>query len=1280
MAVPRAHLLSNGRYRVLLTDAGGGYSSWQDTALTRWNADRTQPTGGFLFYVRDLERPRTWSAGLEPMVAVPGAYSIESVPGRVRLIREYDGIESRLDVVVATGHDAELRALTLINQGRTPRWLDVTTYLEVALNDQTQDALHPAFSKLFIQTEALASHGTVLARRRLRSPDEPSRWMGLHLFVLETGEHAAELETDRVRFIGRGRTLEDPAALDPGALLSGTVGDVLDPILSLRRRLVLPPGESAQLVAVLAAGAQRQDVVERLDHVATTPVPNILHDAGHHARAALDALGLAPQTDHIPALSGALLFSPSPPFGLNAPDLTSLGLTERASLIVATVQRVEDRPELEALARLVGWWRGTGLAVDLVVIEDGIATGTSIAPAGGVTVRSASAIPPELRRLLERRAQLTLARMRDREVPSVWPPVAAPDAHATPDTTPLPADGPPPAGEALTAFNGYGGFAATGAEYVVQLAWKDGRLGLPPRPWTNVIANETTGCVVSERGAGYTWNENSRENRLTPWGNDPVIDPTGEALYLRDEETGRCWSPTPSPLPGPAGYEARHGFGYSVWTHVSHELQQVTTTFVPRHDTLRLTSLLVTNVGDRPRRLSLYAYFRWVLGELPARASRLVVTEHDRATGAILAVSSDRGVFASRVAFACLVAPSGTDGAQHTGDRTGFLGCLGNERRPAAVLAGATLDGRTGAELDPCAAFRARLTLDAGATLQCTVLLGEAESREAAYELCRRYRTPDAVSEALAMVRRFWQDVVGRLQVTTPAPDLDLMLNGWLTYQNLSCRVWGRSAFYQSGGALGFRDQLQDSVALVWLMPSLTRSQILLHASQQFPEGDVLHWWHPPLGKGLRTRFADDPLWLPFAVTEYIRHTGDTTVLDEPIRFLDDRPLAPGEDYALLTPHPVGPPGTVYEHCCRSLDRSLARGAHGLPLMGCGDWNDGMNRVGSGGRGESVWLGFFLYELLQRCIPVCERRGDVARAARYRTRLNELAAAVNDGGWDGAWYRRAYYDDGEPLGSAASDEGRIDAIAQAWAVLSGAAPAERAERALDALERYLVDETAGIIRLLTPPFDRTPHDPGYIKGYLPGVRENGGQYTHGTLWAVRALAELGRTERAAALLEMLGPVYHTRTPRRMEVYQAEPYVVAADVYGVAPHVGRAGWTWYTGSAGWMYRVGIESVLGLSVREGASLVLRPCIPSGWPGYSVRYRAPGSGATYEIAVRQEQPRPAKTIARLDDTPLAVREGAVWIPLDGEGARHQVEVTLGADVGPHYRPRLPSERLAD
>ncbi|MBA2244228.1 MAG: hypothetical protein H0W11_04680 [Gemmatimonadetes bacterium] len=577
---------------------------------------------------------------------------------------------------------------------------------------------------------------------------------------------------------------------------------------------------------------------------------------------------------------------------------------------------------------------------------------------------------------------------------------------------------------------------------------------------------------------------------------------------------------------------------------------------------------------------------------------------------------------------------------------------------------------------DPCAAFQVLLEIGPGETIECTFLLGEAETEDAARALIQRYRDHGAIADALEEVRTFWRQTLSGVQIETPSPALDLMVNGWLAYQNLACRVWGRSAFYQSGGAFGFRDQLQDSSALVYLLPELTRRQILLHAAHQFVEGDVLHWWHPPLSKGIRTRFSDDLLWLPYIVVFYLQKTGDESVLDEEPPFLTAPQLEPGEDEVFLVPEDSGETASVYEHCCLSLDRSLTKGTHGLPLMGVGDWNDGMNRVGREGRGESVWLGFFIYTILEDFIPICERRGDNERVERYRTYRSHLAEVLNaDGaGWDGAWYRRAYYDNGAPLGSAENDECQIDTLAQAWAVLSRAAPPERAAQALDAMEEQLVSEEEGIIRLLTPAFDRTPHDPGYIKGYLPGVRENGGQYTHAALWAVRALAELGRCERAAPLLEMLSPVSHARTPEEVAVYQAEPYVIAADVYGVEPHVGRGGWTWYTGSAGWMYRVALESILGMDLQQGREIALRPCIPADWPGFTLRYRLPDGETSYEIVVRRAETSSGQTIAQLDGEPLEIEDGAVLIPLVGDGVVHRVEVVLGQDVGPRYEALTP------
>jgi cellobiose phosphorylase len=1265
--VPRAHLLSNGRYRVVLTDGGGGYSAWQNVGLTRWAADRSRDVGGVWFYLRDLERGARWSAGRNPIAGNPDRYETARDGGSVAIVREECEIESRLDVVVDPESDCEYRILALTNRSGTERRLDVTSYLEVTLNDPAADAAHPAFSKLFVETELSAEANGLLARRRPRSPDDPSLWMG-HGFWLEGGAPGdVEIETDRARFIGRGRSLTDPAALDTGTCLSGSVGPVLDPVFSLRRAVRLAPGGTARLVTLVATGERRDDLSHRLTAPDRRRIEAVLEAARR--------LDLPADPERLASLTGALLFGAAPvatpadlpeASPLTPGDLSALGAPGNVPLVLAAVRGDPDRAELQSFDKVVRWWRQNGLPVTLLVLEDGASAAGAVDRDPSTIIRPASEVAPELLTLAQRCARLTLDRLRDpapalRVAPRAESPILDRHSAATLDAT-----------EELRAFNGFGGFSADGSEYVIRLGYVDGRLRLPPRPWTNVIANETAGFIASETGAGYTWTVNSRENRLTPWSNDPVLDPPGETLYLRDEDRDLCWSPTPGPLPDGRAYECRHGFGYTIWRHASLDLEQETTAFVPRRDGVKLVRLRVTNRGPTARRLSVLFCARWVLGTTPEQDGRFVVTQHDADTGAILAVHPYRGPLAGRVAFACVVGPEGRSvAASHTADRAAFL---------ATERSGAPLDGRTGAGLDPCAAFRVPFTLAGRATAQYCVLLGEADNRAAALELCRHYADPTAVSDALDEVRRFWRDTLGRLQIATPAPALDLVVNGWLAYQDLSCRMWGRSAFYQSGGAYGFRDQLQDSSALVWLSPETTRSQILLHAAHQFPEGDVLHWWHPPDSRGIRTRFADDPLWLPFVTSEYIRHTGDEGVLQKSVRFLEARTLAAGEEQAFLFPRRSGSDADLYEHCCHAVDRSLTRGAHGLPLIAGGDWNDGMNRVGRLGRGESVWLGFFLYEVLQRVLPWCERRSDRTRIERYRAILPSLRAALNEGGWDGAWYRRAYYDDGVPIGSAQSDECRIDAIAQAWAVLSGAAPPDRAALALDALEEHLVDAPAGLIRLLTPPFDRTAHDPGYIKGYVPGVRENGGQYTHGALWAVRALAELGRDERAAALLEMLSPVTRAQGPEAVAVYQAEPYVVAADVYGAAPHVGRAGWTWYTGSAGWMYRVAVESVLGLTMKEGASLLLRPCIPASWPGYSLRYRVPGHETQYAIAVTQERPRAALTVASLDGTPLEVTAGAVSIPLMADGVEHQVDVRLGKDVGPRYHARPAAGDRAD
>ena len=1292
---PRAQVLSNGQLVSVVTESGGGYTRFAGLALTRWAPDRVRDADGEVLYLRDLDSGRFWSLGFQPAPGEPDEHTLDMEHGQVVVHRTDGDLRQTLEICVSPYYDAALRRLTLANGGTTARRLEITTYAELVLNSPAADAAHPAFSKLFVQTELLPRTGAVLARRRPRSPEDEPLW-AVHLLREARGHAGApglEVETDRMRFIGRGRRLSAPAALDAGATLSGSLGNVLDPVAALRRVVELRPGESTRLVTVLAAADARDDA-EALARRYAPPLAGVdaFNHAQERARNLLADLRIpAGWVGHIPALTGELLFGGSPSAGAAAIRETSgqaalraLGVAGPAPLVLADTA---DRSLAAAAVAIAGYWRRQGLAVDLLVLAAEGADANAFrelarAPVpkalGRTLVLEERELAPGMRAFVRAAArvrfdaaQAQAADASPRPVPVVATQRSGRYRAARPADAPAAAPGGGGAGgaEPLRVFNGRGGFSEDGTEYVIRM--EPGPTGpvLPPLPWTHVVADEQTGFLVSERGAGCTWSGNSRENRLTPWLNDPVSDPQADALYLRDEDAGIFWSPTPGPVPAPAAYEARWGFGRALWRTSAFGLDQEVVAFVPRGGPLRIVRLRVTNHGARPRRLSAFSYVEWVLGVLP-RESPLLRTTIDGALHAVLAVNPGNGAFAGRVAFAAAVPPLAGAGVDVSADRHAFLGARGDVSDPAALRADRLLDGRAGAGGDPCAAFRVELAPAPGETVECAFLLGEAEDEAAARAAIARYADPGTIEAELANVRGFWTDLTGRLHVQTPSPALDLMVNGWLTYQDLCCRIEARSAFYQSGGAFGFRDQLQDAAALIYVEPALTRRQILLHAAHQFVEGDVLHWWHPPTGQGIRTRFSDDLLWLPYVAAFYVAVTGDAGVLDERAGFVAARPLEPGEDEAFLQPADSGEAGSIYEHCCRALDRSLTVGPHGLPLIGTGDWNDGMNRVGREGRGESVWLGFFLYAILEDFAGICEARDDVGRADRYRRYRTHLGSALNEGGWDGGWYRRGFYDDGAALGSAASDECRIDAIAQAWAVFAGAAPTDRAEQALDALERFLVREDQRLIALLTPPFDRTPHDPGYIKGYVPGVRENGGQYTHGALWAVRALAEAGRAERAATLLEMLSPVSHARTPEEVAVYQVEPYVVAADVYAVAPHVGRGGWTWYTGSAGWMLRVALESVLGLTVAGGRTLRLCPCIPAAWPGFALRYRLPGDDATYDIRVTRGSGAP--TVATLDGLPLGVAEGGVVAPLLRDGAVHELRVELGPDVGPAYEPR--------
>ena len=1273
-------LLSNGRYTVMLTEAASGYSTCDGIDVTRWREDATSDCWGQFFYIRDLDGGGAWSAGRQPLAGDPDNYET-TLGSDWAVFKRRDGdIETRSEIAVAADADAEVRRITLTNHGVLPRMLDVASYAEVSLNSRPADLAHPAFGKLFLETEYLPAPPTLLCRRRPRARDQKPIW-GLHVLAgperADTAVGFVEYETDRARFLGRGRSVASPASLDFGVALSGTVGSVLDPVFSLRRQVRLAPNASAVLAFGTALAADRNEAMalaRRFSDLAE--VERTFQQSRTHSHASLVALGVSRDdaalfhrlAAHV-LFTGPALRSRESVIAnrLGQSGLWPYAISGDLPIVLGRFSRPGQSNLARELIRAHAYWRRCGLVADLVLLHDAdpadelheqlaelVRCGPTSEMAdkpGGVFLRGAAEMPAADVMLLEAAARAILrgqdgsiAEQLERAPSLVTLP---PDLPVTAATTAAAAEESSAADERVLFANGLGGFMPDGREYVLTLHGSE----RPPAPWSNVLANPEFGSLITEAGAGYTWAGNAQMNRLTPWSNDPVADPPGEALYLRDEETGEFWSPTPGPCGGDATTVVRHGQGYTRFTRTCHGIDQDLLVFVSATEPVKLIRLRISNTVARPRRLSATFYVEWVLGVLRDQAALNVVCTLDSQSGALFARSAWAGDFAGRIAFADVARRP----RSFTTDRTEFLGRHGTPDAPAALWR-ERLSDRAGGLCDPCAALMTGLELPPGGEDVVFFLLGQAETEEDARRLIRLYGETARADSELDDVTSRWDHILGTVQVRTPDPALDLMLNRWLIYQALACRVWGRTGFYQSGGAFGFRDQLQDAMALVYGAVEEARRQILRAAARQFEEGDVQHWWHPPAGRGVRTRITDDLYFLPLVTCHYVVTTGDTALLDERVPFLRAPVLTPEqeEDYGL--PEVGDVTGTVYEHCVRALEHGLRLGPHGLPLMGTGDWNDGMNRVGAEGRGESVWNGWFMLATLREFAGQAEQRGDTARAAWCLERAEALREALEEHAWDGAWYRRAYFDDGAPLGSAQNEECQIDSIAQTWAVISGAANAERARQAMSAVEDRLVRDADQMILLLTPPFDRGSLEPGYIKGYVPGIRENGGQYTHAATWVVLATALLGRGKRALELFTLLNPVRHGATPEDVARYMVEPYVVAADVYGAPPHTGRGGWTWYTGSASWLYRVGLEAILGFRKR-GDRVRIDPCVAPDWPRYELTYRH--RSAIYHIVV-ENAGGTGRGVRAVTVDAHAVPDGE--IPLMDDGKTHEVRVELG------------------
>ncbi|MGY4532037.1 cyclic beta-1,2-glucan synthetase [Pseudomonas sp. TE3786] len=1279
---PAVQLLSNGRYHVMVSSAGGGYSRCNELAVTRWHEDISADNHGMFCYLRDVASGSFWSSAhqptLQPVASYEAIFSDARAEFRVRE-REFD---AHTEIVVSPEDDIELRRLHITNRARERRTLELTSYAEVVLASATADALHPAFSKLFVQTELLPPLQAILCSRRPRSSQENVPWMCHLLAAHGVDIDAISYETDRARFIGRGRSLAHPAVMDSGAeRLSGSAGSVLDPIVAIRCRISLDPGQSATIDLVTGMGQSREHCLQLIDKYRDRHLADrVFGLAWTHSQVLLRQLNASLADSRLFEQMAAAILYTNAALRAEASVLTGnqrnqSGLWGQAisgDLPIVLVQ-IADPANIELVRQLVqahAYWRQKGLAVDLVIWNEDqagyrqhlqdlimalVTSGSEAALVdrpGGIFVRPAQQLSSEDRLLMLAVARLVLSdsrgslaeQVRKRRVEPPLPRFDAgklrlPRRQLSSTTPPL---------VPLLLGNQYGGFSADGSEYIIHL----GHGSSTPAPWSNVLANPDFGTVISESGGAYTWAENAHEFRLSPWRNDPVTDGSDEALYLRDEVSGHFWSPTPLPRAGTGAYVTRHGFGYSVFEHEEDGIHSELWVYVALDAPVKFSRLKLRNTSGRTRHLSATGYVAWVLGDLREKAAMHVVTDEDPSSGVLFARNAFSIEFPGRVGFFDVQG----DERSVSGDRSEFLGRNGHANAPAA-MGKRRLSGRTGGGFDPCAALRVELHLADGESQELTFRLGAGQDRASAAALALRMRGSGAATEALKAVREHWRSTLGAVQIRTPEAHIDVLVNGWLLYQTIACRFWARSGYYQSGGAIGFRDQLQDSMAMLHASPQECRQHLLLCAAHQFVEGDVQHWWHPPQDRGVRTSCSDDYLWLPLATSRYLRITAEHSVLDEPVHYLDGRLLNSGEESYYDLPGRSSLQESLYQHCVRAIEHGLTQGEHGLPLMGGGDWNDGMNRVGEQGRGESVWLGFFLYHVLLQFAPTARAYGDLSFAQRCQRYAATLRQSLEQHGWDGDWYRRAYFDDGTPLGSAGNQECRIDSIAQSWSVLSGAASPARQLSAMNSLEQHLLRRDVGLVQLLDPPFDKGGLDPGYIKGYVPGVRENGGQYTHAAVWASMAFAALGDSERAWELLRLINPVNHG-TDAALAVYKVEPYVMAADVYGVAPHAGRGGWTWYTGSAGWMYRLIVESLLGLQ-RSGNRVQINPVLPADWPGFSLQYRF--GSASYAIEVTQSRQHPPAL--RVDGVLL---ESADFELLD-DGQRHQIHIICAPSAGP-------------
>lgn len=1271
--IPKVHLLTNGSYQVMVSTSGSGYSRRSDLQIGRWSLDPMSDSTGTFTYLQELPSGRVWSTGFAPTHVADQSYRVTFSPEKAVFERTINEIWSHEEIFVAPDENVEIRLISMRNLANYERSVGVTTYMELGLADHAAQVSHPAFNKMFITVEELDELDGVIAMRRPRASDESPVFAAQLLINITRPSQRATVQTDRERFLGRTTTLANPQGLHAHVALPAQYA--LDPVAAVTQRLKLAAGEEAELAAVTIVADTRDEIIRLANRFRQRPLLRRARQTAWTARQAeLQRLQVGVDDIKIFNLLAGYMIYPNHYLKTAAKGLVA-GKLDDVSLpvpvindgVVVAIGDAGDIPLVRQLGLAQQYLAVRGINIPVLVLNklagfQGDRLDERLADTihalnwlGNQNVRPDIDIirTIDLNEVALRQITRTARVVLDGADGSLWhqltgmvPLSAGLEREilklAKPDNIMRSIKSPEP--EFATV---YGGFIDQGRAYRME------RTGTTPTPapWSNVIAGPTFGTLVTETGAGFTWAGNSQGYRLTPWRNEPLQDRPGELIYVHNIERGTVWSPQILAASGSA--TTIHRPGASTLTGAYEGVDYELTIFVPITASVpvRIHMLKLSSSDGSTHKLRVTTAIELVLGDIAEHTQQTLSTRWDDLSQAL--VIGHQGVHSGsgRVAFSAHDVPV----YDFTGDRSEFMGPVRGMELPGG-LSSEHLSERTGGDLDAMAVIRSDVELTPAEPITFHGFLGSVEDVSQVADVLAIVRQPGSVGQLLAKAESWWADLSGAIQISTPSRQTDIMVNTWLPYQVLSGRIWGRTGYYQSSGAFGYRDQLQDGLALVYGAPAITRQLIIQAAGHQFIEGDVQHWWQPETTLGLRTRMSDDRLWLPYITARYIESTGDYAILDQKVPFLKGRTLREGELEAYYEAQVSSDIGTILEHCCRAIEVSAVFGARGLPIIGTGDWNDGFNRVGVEGKGESVWLAWFMAIALQDVAGFVARQDANSPAPdRYREMARTLLHNVEFNAWDGQWYQRAFYDDGTPLGSHASDEAKIDVLAQAWAVMAGG-DHERARTATASAVKYLVDSRHKLVSVLTPAFDHGVKNPGYIKGYMPGIRENGGQYTHGSLWLPMALARQGDPETAVRLLEMMNPIAHTSSREAADRYVVEPYVMAGDVYSLKGHEGRGGWSWYTGSAGWMYRIWLQEILGLKV-SGDQLLVEPNIPASWSGYELTYRF--GTATYAISIKNPQRAQRGIHSRnLDGRPTD--SGAITMIDDGR--MHTVDILLG------------------